>query len=139
MTTYRSIEEDMNHLLSNNSISTLVAYRYSTSCSQSLLTLLNMWMYNDQLASYVAFQDNGFAYLLDKIAQSPVLTQQDSQQGILADLNDWQEIDQTSKSDKKVGFNHKEGEGDKKEKLDEELINLSKNNNSSALQKKERD
>ena len=48
-------------------ISTFVVYRYSNSCNQTLITLFNMWMYNDRLASYVAFQAGGFAYLLDNI------------------------------------------------------------------------
>jgi hypothetical protein len=63
-----------------------MGYKHTVSTSNTLLILFNMWVYNDHLASYVAFDVNAFSYLLDNIANTPS-NDHNANNSLLSELN----------------------------------------------------
>ena len=76
ITTYQQVNSALTQLLDHNHLNLFMANKYTQSNTNTLLMLFNMWVYNDQLATYVAFNLDAFSYFLDSITYANHSTNQ---------------------------------------------------------------
>lgn len=79
ITTYQQVNSALTQLLDHNHLNLFMANKYTQSNTNTLLMLFNMWVYNDQLATYVAFNLDAFSYFLDSITYANHSTNQHHQ------------------------------------------------------------